>query len=253
MNTEEKYNLIEKYLDQKMTEAARIAFEKLVEKDADLKEELALHKQVAATLKGEKVHEFRKVLNETDKNWKSNEAAPKVKAKTINFRRIIAIAAAVLFFVLAYQFFFSGGEQLPNEQLFADNFQPYQMLLSQRDLSNEGKNALLENAISAYSKGDFQNASLAFQQLSENIPEDISFRFYRAVAELAAKNSDSAIVLFGAINAIQDHPFKEQTRWYLSLAYLQKGDSESAANLLKEIRSGQFKYAQAQQILQQMK
>ena len=253
MNAEEKYDLIERYLDQQMTEVEKADFEKLLEKDAELKEELGLHQQITTSLKGEKIHEFRHVLKETDQNWKSVEAVPNTKVKKINFRRVIAIAATVLLLIMAYQFFFVGGGQRSNDQLFADNFQPYQMLLSQRDISKEDINTLLEKAISTYTKGDFQNASLAFQQLAENDPEDISYSFYQAVSELGAKNSDEAIALFNGILAAGEHSFVEQSRWYLALAYMQKGDTMKAEKVLKEIRSGQFKYAEAKQLLEKLK
>ena len=249
MNTEEKYESIERYLDQKMTEEERNDFEQLLENDAVLKEELELHQQMTETLKGEKVHQLRAILKKTDSNWESNEAVPKGKIQPFNFRRVIAIAATVLLVVFAYQFFFSGDETISNEQLFADNFQPYQMILNQRDISTEEKNVLLENAISAYTKGDFQTASIAFRQLAQNDPANISYEFYYAVAELGAENSDSAIGLFKDILVGSDHPFNEQSQWYLALAYLQKGDKKNAVNLLKEIQSGQFKHAEAQQIL----
>ncbi len=251
MNTEEKYESIERYLDKKMTEEERNEFEQQLENDAVLKEELELHQQMTETLKGEKVHQLRAILKKTDSNWESNEAAPKGKIQPFNFRRVIAIAATVLLVVFAYQFFFSGDETISNEQLFADNFQPYQMLLNQRDISTEEKNVLLENAISAYTKGDFQTASTAFRQLAQNDPANISYEFYHAVAELGAENSDSAIGLFRKllIAGLRIIHLWNKVRWYLALAYLQKGDKKNAVNLLKEIQSGQFKHAEAQQIL----
>lgn len=253
MNTEEKYDLIEKYLEQKMTIEERRAFEQLIKNDPALREEVELHQQIGGTLKGEKIHQLRDVLKETDKNWGVEGGDQKVKPRTINFRRIIAIAATVLLMVVAYQFFFPGSGAISNEQLFADNFQPYQMLLSQRNLSQEEKNEVLENAISAYTKGDFQNASEAFLKLSENDPNDISYQFYHAVATLGAKDNDTSIKLFRKIIAAENHPFKEQSQWYLALAYLQKGETKSVEKSLKKIQSGQFKYAEAQQILKELK
>ena len=251
MNTEEKYDLIEKYLEQKMSADERQQFEKLLKNDPALKEELQLHRQAAAVLKGEKVHELRSVLKDVDKNWGAKKDEKKGVARTINFRRVIAIAATVLLLVMAYQMFFTGGGTISNEQLFADNFQPYQMLLSQRGISEEEKNVLLENAITAYSKNDFQGASEAFQQLSKSEPDDITYQFYLAVAQLGAKNNDAAINVFSQISSTENNPFKEQSQWYLGLAYLQKGDVENAKKSFTEIQSGQFKYNEAQQVLQE--
>ena len=253
MNTEEKYNLIEKYLDQKMTENERIEFEQIMKNDSELKAEVALHQEVGETLKGDKIHQLRDVLKETDRNWGAEKKEQKGVARTINFRRIIAIAATVLLLVMTYQFFFSGGGSMSNEQLFADNFQPYQMLLSQRGISEGEKDLVLENAVLAYSKGNYQSAASSFQQLSQNDPNDISFQFYLAVAQLGAKENDASISLFQNIISTEGHPFKEQSQWYLALAFLQNNNMESAKKSLDEIQSGQFKYKEAQQILKQLK
>jgi hypothetical protein len=155
MNTEEKYDLIEKYLHQKMTEEEQRDFEQQIEKNPLLKLEVDLHQDIGESLKGEKIHQFRNVLKETDKNWGTKKNDQKLKIRSINFRRVMAIAATVLLLVMAYQVFFSGDSALSNEQLFADNFQPYQMLLSQRSISEKDKNEVLENAISASSKSPF--------------------------------------------------------------------------------------------------
>ena len=253
MNTEEQYDLIERYLDKQMTEEETIAFEQLLEKDADLKEQLELHQQMAATLKGEKIHQLRAVLAETDRNWQSGDKSEEVKIRPINFRRIIAIAATVLILVLAYQFIFSGGGSVPSEQLFADHFQPYQMLLSQRDITEDEKNVLLEKAISAYAKQDFQNASDAFEQLSQSEPENSSYLFYQAIAQLGAQKNVEAIARFEIIMANENHPFKEQARWYMALAYLKKGNADKTKDLLTTIQLGQFKYKEAQEVLKGLK
>ena len=252
MNTKERYDLIEKYLDQKMSTGERQQFEEQLKNDPALKEELELHRQVSATLKGEKVHELRSILTDVDKNWGTEKTSQKGVARTINFRRVIAIAATVLLLVMAYQMFFIGGQSISNEQLFADNFQPYQMLLSQRNLSAEEKNATLENAISAYSKGDFQTASDAFQLLSENEPDDISYQFYSAVAQLGAEKNETAITIFSNIISTQSNPFKEQSQWYLALAYLQIEKTDDATKALQTIQKGQYKHKEAQQILKQL-
>ena len=253
MKTEEKYDLIEKYLEQRMSAEERQKFEQAMIDNPAIKEEIELHRQVTATLKGEKVHELRSVLKAVDKNWGAEKKEQKGVARTINFRRVIAIAATVLLMVMSYQFFFTSGGPVSNEQLFADNFQPYQMLLSQRGLSEGEKNIVLENAISAYSKGNYQSAASFFQQLSQNDPTDISYQFYLAVAQLGAKENDTSINLFQNIISTEGHPFKEQSQWYLALAYLQNGDNENARKTLSEIESGQFKNAEARQILEQLK
>ena len=77
-----------------------------------------------------------------------------------------------------------------------------------------------------------KSKATAFQQLSQNDPNDISYQFYLAVAQLGAKENDASITLFQKIIATENHPFKEQSQWYLALAFLQNNNIESAKKII---------------------
>ena len=66
--------------------------------------------------------------------------------------------------------------------------------------------------------------------------------------DLTMPNKDGFEALKEII-AASDHPFTEQSQWYLGLAYLQKGDMEKASAAFNEIGAGQYKYEEAKQIL----
>ena len=220
MNLEEKYTLIEKYLAEEMQGEELKEFEIQLQSDPELKEELNLHRQVAETLKGEKIHQLRNVLNDVEKNWEAPTKKDSTKIVKFNFRKVLTIAAAVTLLIIGYQWFTN--INLSSEELYAANFETYPMLLNQRSVDENTANLeSYNNAITFYSKGQNQEALVAFEELIQVQPDNITYQFYQANLLLSEKKSGEAIPIFQKILA-GDHPlFEEQARWYLALAFLQ--------------------------------
>ncbi len=251
MNLEEKYTLIEKYLAEEMQGEELENFEAQLQTDVELKEELMLHRQLAETLKGEKVHELRSVLNEVDKDWKAPSKKDSAKIVKFNFRRILTIAAVLVLLIVGYQWFTNNN--LSSEELYTSNFEPYPMLLNQRSVEENTVNSItFNNAITFYNKNQFMEAEAAFDKLLQTQPDNISYQFYQANIFLASQNATDAIPIFQKIIAENNPLFGEQARWYLSLAYLQLGQKENARALLEKIQEGQFKAKEASTILNQL-
>ena len=249
MNEEDTYERIEKYLNGALSSEEKKAFENELNNNNLLKEEVDLHREVAETLKGEKIHEFRNVLKKVDSEWTTSQPK-KNNVFSIRVKKMAALAATILLLVIAsYPFIFQGVDN-SNEALFADNFEPYKMILNQRSISdNDAETALLNEAIIAYDNKNYKEASTAFQELQSNNIDLIALRFYTGLSELGEGNSDNSINIFKEILDTPDHLFVEQSRWYLALAYLQKGDRDAAKLELDKIKKGQFKHKEAKIML----
>ncbi|MFK8005009.1 MAG: tetratricopeptide repeat protein [Saprospiraceae bacterium] len=251
MNLEEKYTLIEKYLAKEMQGEELENFETQLQTDHELKEELNLHQQVAETLKGEKVHQLRSVLNDVDKNWEAPSKKDSAKVVNFNFRRVLTIAAAFSLLIIGYQWFTNSN--LSSEELYAANFETYPMLLNQRSIEENPTDLVTyNNAITFYNKKEFTQAEVAFEKLLQGQPDNISFQFYQANIFLASQNAAQAVPIFQKILEGNNPLIEEQTRWYLSLAHLQLNQKENAKALLEKIQSGQFKAKEAAKILTQL-
>lgn len=248
MNVEEKFTLIEKYLAEELQGEALKKFEAQLQTDEQLNEELTLHRQLADTLKGEKVHELRNVLKDVDKNWEDSSKKDSAKIVNFNFKRVLAIAATIALFVISYQWF--SNQELSSEEIYATHFEPYPMLLNQRSIDETTTDSeIYNNAISFYAKGENADALAAFDKLLDSQPDNITFQFYKANIHLSSMDATSAIPIFQKILTSENPNFIEQTRWYLALAHLQNDDKENAKVLLQEIKEGQFKFGKAKSIL----
>lgn len=249
MNSEEKYTLIEKYLAEELEGKDLTTFEAQLQTDAELKEELTLHRQITDTLKGQKVHDLRNVLKEVDQNWDdSSKKSKSAKIVKFNFRKILSVAAAIVLLFIGYQWFFNN--DLSTQEIYASNFEPYPMLLDQRSIDEDGSPSItLNKAISFYSNKENAAATAAFQQLLESDPENIIYIFYLANSHLANQEAKKAVPYFEKIITLDDPSFVEQSRWYLALAYLQKNNKENAKAILEKIQKGQYHFREAQNIL----
>lgn len=252
MTSEEKYNLIDHYLAGALKGEELAAFEQQLTTDKSLRLEVELHRQAMDTLKGEKVHQLRAVLKTVDQDWQDSDSKQTKGLKVLTLRHLAAIAASILLLFICYQLITLQSTSI--DTLFADNYQPYPMVLNQRSSAVDSIiGPPLDQAIRAYQGQNFAEAAAAFKTLEEQQPENIAFRFYQALSELSSNNPDQAITILSELLESPDHLFAEQSRWYLALAYLQKGDREAATAQLQAILPGGYKYSEAQVLLRRVK
>lgn len=253
MTEEQKYDLIERYLAGDLAVAAKEKFEQQLQTDADLQATLALHRQVAESLKGEKVHQFRAALQAVDQDWQAPETQKDKPKKVFSLSRMISLAAAILLLVFAYQVWWST-PKVSSSDLFAANFQTYKMVLNQRSVEERDSlyAPMLQSAAAAYEQRDFETAAKQFAQLQTARPDILAFQFYRAISALALKDNALAVSLLEKLQVQERHLFSEQSQWYLALAYLQKGETAKARKSLLGIKKGTYQYAAAQEILSRL-
>jgi len=249
MADDTKYEQIEKFLAGTLSGDELEVFEKSLQSDAELQAEVDLHRQVGETLKGEKIHEFRDVLKTVDQKWENPQEKKTAKKFTLPFRSLLAAAAIALLLIFAYPFLFPKSD-VSGSALFAANFEPYKMILNQRSSGDEED--LMSQAVSAYEQKDYAKASSLFQKIQAEKTDADALRLYIGVAELSLGNADKAISELKIIVEAAPPLLVEQSRWYLALAYLKKGDNKNAIALLENIQSGTFKYDAAQKILEQI-
>lgn len=247
MEKEKKYNLIEQFLDGSISEKERADFEKEIQNSDELKAEIQLHRELAEVTGGAKFNELRDILKHTDANWQE-AGESKSSGRVVRFsfiKKVAAAAAIVLFSVLAWNSF--NTNPATSQELFASNFEPYKMVLSQR--STKENSELLNEAISNYSIGDFAKAEEQFAELAAANSANLQpiMKMYQGVSALAVGHYETAILNLKTL--LNEPQYQQQATWYLGLAYLGKNDSAKAKKRLEEIKSGQFKFQDAQKIL----
>ena len=244
MKKQETYEQIEAYLAGFMSSQEKADFEKALEGDDRLKNEVEFHRELAEATKGENFHKLRDVLQKTDASWTGEKGHSGGRVISMSFMKMAIAASVVVLMGVALWFNITSSTDGP--ELFAAHFEPYDMVITQRSLEGP-KDQVLETAINNYDDGNYQESEKQFSNLAEINPDEPIMRIYECISSLATGNSKSSIDCFD--NLLNIPALAEQSRWYLGLAYLQDGNGKKAAEVLSQIGEKEYKYAEAKEIL----
>jgi tetratricopeptide (TPR) repeat protein len=157
------------------------------------------------------------------------------------------IAATTLIFSLLFSWFIFS-KPTP-EKLFSEHFQTYQSIST-----FGGEEQPMDKAMDFYNSGRYAEAINAMEAALVNDAYNLSqYHFYLGVSYLANNNPDKAIANFRKTLSA-DNDFVQQSKWYLALAFLKKGDKEETKKLLQEISSmnAAYKQKEAAEILKDL-
>ena len=116
-----------------------------------------------------------------------------------------------------------------------------------------GREQKFRAAMAMYAGGDYADAAKALRPLTEGGPETAAARFYLAVADLLAGNSDEATAQLRSVDAMGETPYQEQARFFLAKALLASRDVAGAAQALQRtIQLRGDREAEARQLLEQV-
>ena len=237
MEPKEKYDLIEQYLAGELKGAALADFEQQLNVDPSLQKEIELHAKVAATLKGEKVHELRSVITSVDQNWQAPQA------RRIPMRWVMGIAASLALLITAIFLF------RPQQDPFVAYFEVYPTtFLTRYDTTNQ----MILAATQAYNDGSYKDAITQLENLIQTNSNDLRYPFYLGLSHLASEAPDKAIPYLTQVAEEPGNLLQEQARWYQALAYLRVGKSEQAKFILELIEADDFKGKEAKELLRKL-
>ncbi len=248
MSLEEQYEQIERYLAEALSPEEQQAFEARLQEDAALAREVKLHRELARSLNDEKVNALRGQLKNIDQGWAAPTDQQPTKRISLNWRQLAGVAAIIAIGILAYTFLNRGPASLTNDELFAQHFSPYRLVLDERSAAPSEADQL-RAAISSYETGNYDQATERFQQLQNTAPDNVLYTFYTALSQLSNERPTEAIPLLQGLLQKGTHLFVQQSRWYLALAHLDNNDSENAKAVLRQIQEGDYQYEAAQAIL----
>jgi len=152
---------------------------------------------------------------------------PVKSAKRRSLMPWLAAAATVALLVVALTWM--NNTALSNDQLFASNFEPYELGLTQRGDTE----ATLMTIEQLYSNGQYQEAIPLFETLIEENEDLIYLQLGAGVSKLANNQAQEALTHFEVIIDRGDLLFKDHAIWYSALAYLKLGNSQKAKSTLQ--------------------
>lgn len=149
------------------------------------------------------------------------------------------VAAAILL-IAAFSFLILRPNSTPE---FSDYFSHFDQLITTRN----DDNAVFDKAMLAYDNEDYESALTLFQKLNDDSLTG-EVMFYAGVSALGSNNFEEAINYFKSAQKEQTE-YYQQLRWYMALAYWQLNNIEVAIEQLLQIKEGEFKFEEAQELI----
>jgi len=234
---ENHIELIEKYLEGKLDKKELDNFEKELKTNVEFANKVELYKKAIQALQNEGLRSQLKEYH----NELFNEAD---KGKKINWKLYMGIAASLLLLIASIYIFTNN--TVSNKELSTAYFEPYPNLVTTR--SNTVAN--FEKAMESYSNGNYKKAIQTFDKISKNEHIYNDVLFYKAISYLALNKPTETILLFEQLNGVEK--YNEQLTWYLAISYLKLNDAENARKQFLKIKKNNYKFTQAQDLLEQL-
>ena len=240
-----KDQLIEDYLLNRLNDTERMDFEKALQQNRSLRNELELQ---ALVIKGAQSNGRDQLKSRLQRIHQQEFPAT---AKTRRLWPLISkIAAAVLLLVISGVFLFNG-EAPTAQQLFAQNYETYSLSLASRDAA---KNETLAQLNKLYRQKNYKAALPLFDKILESEPLNARMLIGAGISHLELDQLAAARDRFSAIIAANDLRLQDMARWYIALSYLKEGQPKNAKTYLNQIlskpKAGQ--YEKASQLMKEL-
>lgn len=236
--------LIERYLDEGMTSEEMMSFEKRLNADSELLDELTMQKMaIQALRKNESIKsELREIFGEV----KSEQITPKSN------RSFYWAAAAVLLIVSVFSIYYFSGTKDYND-IYLSYYHP----LAATDVTrNEGavaNDTELSKAMDLYRQGEYTLAGQKFETLTSSDNSIDKWWVYLANCYMNTGELSKAREALERAFQTESNFTKQQAQWYLSLLNLKEGHIAQARIDFEKIYSGGGVYERhAKSILDEM-
>ena len=241
---------IERFISGEMNEAERIWFQKELENNEKLRNEVEMRKKTDIILRRHKVIELRNKLSEIEKK-RAAEKPVKNPAKRISLRYAAVITGFIL--VGSITLYYFNGKSLTNDEILDRFYTSYEVTTPSRS-QQAILNSDYSTAIEYYNIHDYRNAALYFSKVLETDPKYMESTMLNGVANFEVKNYPEAKSSFIKVIDNDNNLFLEDAQWYLALCYLRTNDNNKAVDQLSTIiRSESIYRSDAKRILRKIK
>ncbi len=223
---------IERYNAGEMSEDEIKWFNKELEGNEKLREEVNLRKRTDKLLKNQEIISLRQKLAAIEKSREKNIPVEKKKKSPAYLK----YAAVVVVMVAIGTLSIISNNNLSSEEIFSKFYKEYTPPTVQRTgtpVTNEDFTLALE----FYNTHDYEKAASLFSKVLMNNPGDMQSVLLDGVSNFEYKKYPEAKQSF--INVISDNNnlFIETAKWYLALCYVKTDEREKAIQHLEAIKN----------------
>jgi hypothetical protein len=234
------YEIISRYVDGEMDAGEMKAFEELLQRDAELRNEVSLYKEVNGTLKS-KLHPSKEelALRSTLEQMNGQYFKPQAKVVTMRQKSWWSAAAVAAVLVIATMIW------APWKQDLYRQYAAIEMTTAAERGAPE--DSLLVKATRDFNEKRFREAIPSLQALIRSDSTNTYTRFYYGIALLevgqAEKSRQEMAQLFNGTSI-----FRYDAAFYIALSYLKENNKAVSKEWLQKIPADAGIYAKAQEL-----
>jgi tetratricopeptide (TPR) repeat protein len=237
---------IDRYLEGIMTQKEKIWFEKELDDNPELNEELMLHKKVDEVIGDRELIDLEKQLDSIyEVTYKPLYGFSGIfrNPKVIRGAASAAVVAVMIF--VSVLFLNKPREEAmevstPSE-LFAEFYSPAEMSLSFRAAGDVVDKELRE-AMMLYDQKEYSRAIVLFEKILKDDASRIGLNLYSGISHMELEEYTQANTSFQKIIDDKSNAFIESAEWYLALCYMMTDEVEMASELFRKIASSHGYY-----------
>jgi hypothetical protein len=249
MKTIDFSHFIERYIAGEMEDDERQWFEKELDGNSSLRDEVGLRKKTDHILRGRDVMSLRNKLSAIEKKRKEAEVVPKKSVKPA----LAKYAAVITILALIGSLYLFRERNTGSEELLGRYYKVYEPPAGQRS-GKVAENPDFTMALEFYNTNDFANAALFFSKVVASNPRDMQSVLLKGVSNFEEKHYPEAKKSFVTVIDDNNNLYLEAAKWYLALCYLKTGEDDKAGLMLKTISGNGGIYARdAKKLLRSIK
>lgn len=255
-----KEEIIQDYLDQKLSSEDQAIFDDLIQNDAEFRKELKVQTELHTIIKNrlsEESQHLRQQLKDVEKQFRMEDETTTGTIRQLHprnessasrgvFKRYIPYLAAACVLIIAGLFFFPFSNT---------NTSPYSMPtmrseIVRGDMSTE--NQTYEKAVEAFNAGKYKKSSEILAQLIQNEPDIVQYQFYYGLSLVGEQKYAESIPTLEELSSGLS-VYKNDAMYYLAISLYETGKMEEAKQYISQIPKYADKYNDAQILLKKIK
>ncbi len=220
--------MIEAYIEGRLSEEQNLRVRSLLSTDPDFLEEFNLYNTIVDGIRSEATEALREEMKKADIKLDLTNESIRSKGRSYPM-----IAAVLLLFFLATStvYFINSGRRIAAiQQVYVeDPGLPVTM--------NAESKTILDNAMSYYKTGDTDKGLVLLKELSRNLPQNDTVRYYMGVLLLKSGHPSLAVkefefVLQPDITSV----FKKDAEYRIAFAFWMQNKKSEAKHLFRQIK-----------------
>lgn len=220
------FDLLDRYFSNELDKSELKAFNDRLVNDLEFNQEFQEIKEIKLAVKIEARKELKSLF--TDIEGSLNQQLPTNNQTAM--KKVFTVAASLILLISASYFVLNGNGQPSPIDVFTEYYRPYNNLTGQVRGAAIKTEAISAEAYNAYDAGNFALAAEKFEALVE-VEKTAENYFYMGIANIETGNYEIAVKnLNTTLNNFST--YKDQSKWFLSMALLAINKDEEALSSL---------------------